>query len=108
MDRAAAQHKIRKLEALANDSAATPGEAQTARRMAQRLRDRHQIRDAPHAPPRSPSTGGFTMTGSREAFIKAFDDAMSDFNPNTGESTSDRVHVHNWTDRGNWRIELDI
>ena len=48
------------------------------------------------------------MTGSREAFIKAFDDAMSDFNPNTGETRSDRVHVQYWTNRGNWRIELDI
>ena len=108
MDQAAAQHKIRKLEALANDPAATPGEAATARRMAQRLRDRHQIRDAPHPPPRAAPAGGFTMTGSREAFIKAFDDAMSDFNPNTGETRSNRVTVKYWTNRGNWRIELDI
>ena len=82
--------------------------------MASRLRDRHQIRDTPPRPPRRPASaapapaGGLSFFGSREAFIKAFDDAMSDFNPNTGQTKSDRVTVQYWTNRGNWRIELDI
>ena len=117
VDRATAAAKVRKLEALAGDVAATPSEASTARRMAQRLRDRHQIRDAPRSPPRREThsappppapTGGISLFGSRAAFIKAFDEAMADFNPNTGQAKSDRVHVVRWTDRGNWRIELDI
>ena len=84
--------------------------------MAQRLRQRHHITDTPKPPPppraplpRTPAAAaGFSMFGDRDAFIKAFDDAMSDFNPNTGEARSDRVHVVYHQDRGNWRIELDI
>ena len=117
MDRTAALNKIRKLEALAGDQAATPGEAATARQMAQRLRQRHGIRTSSSSssspPPRRashppPPAGGFSMFGSRDAFIKAFDDAMQDFNPNTGEAKSDRVHVRYYRDRANWRIDLDI
>ena len=115
MDHAAALGKIHKLEALAADAAATPGEARTARHMAQRLRQRHHITDTPKPPPpraplpRTPAAAaGFSMFGDRDAFIKAFDDAMSDFDPHTGEARSDRVHVVYHQDRGNWRIELDI
>ncbi len=116
MNRLAALDKIHKLEALAADAAATPGEARTARQMAQRLRQRHAITDRDtkppprrpsHPPPRAPAPG-VSVFGDREAFIKAFDDAMSDFNPNTGEASSDRVTVSYYRDRGNWRIELDI
>jgi hypothetical protein len=115
MDHAAALGKIHKLEALAADAAATPGEARTARQMAQRLRQRHHITDTPKPPPRratpphhAPAAAGFSVFGDRDAFIKAFDDAMSDFNPNTGETQSDRVTVQYYRDRGNWRIDLDI
>ena len=116
MDRAAALGKIRKLEALAADAAATPGEARTARQMARRLRQAHHVTDSPtpsppprRAPPHAPAAApGVSIFGDRDAFIKAFDDAMSDFNPNTGEASSDRVHVVYHQDRGNWRIELDI
>ena len=117
MDRAAAASKITKLEALANDPAATPGEARTARKLAARLKQRHAVtpgdlpppqpRRRPTRPPRPPA-GGLSVFGSRAAFIKAFDDAMSDFDPNTGETRSDRVHVVYHRDRGNWRIDLDI
>ena len=119
MDRNTAAGKIKKLQALAADTAATPGEAATARRMADRLKQRHGIRDQdiPRAtpPPRRPNhhatpqpAAGVSFFGSREAFIKAFADAMNNFDINTGEVTGPGVTVHHYRNRGNWRIELDI
>lgn len=119
MERDTAIRLVRKLRALAADKAATPGEASVATAKADGLVARFglstiEARPQPPTPPRvrAAPAAGF-KDWSRSAFDFGFDagaaaERAGRFDPATGKATGPGVRVNSYTDRHNWRIEVDI
>lgn len=112
MTKAQAQRRVSKLEALAADRAAQPGEKATAARKASELRVRYGLdreprprtRLRPRPTPRpTPGPVQFRVVYIDPSLVNIFEH----FDLQTGQSDGE-VKVHYHRDRHNWKVELPI